>query len=120
MDRPNTGSADLEKEPGPTLIRSLGFEFGERNGPNPGLAGSEKELFFYHIFFFSFFHSFLSVFFHIFFLPLFFFFLKKRERTWPNPGSEFGSGERQRFEVQRKELAKPWFSRFGVQRKDPG
>ena len=31
----------LEKKPGQTFFQSLGLEFGERTGPNPGLAGSE-------------------------------------------------------------------------------
>ena len=35
-----------------------------------------------------------------------------RERTGPNPGSEF------EFGVRRKDLAQPWFGRFGVWRKE--
>ena len=39
----NCGLAVLssEKEPGQTLLQSLGMEFGEQTGPNPGLAGWE-------------------------------------------------------------------------------
>ena len=51
-----------EEEPGPTLIRSLGSEFGESNWSNLSWAG-----------------------------------LEFGERAWPNPGSEFGFGERNRL-----------------------
>ena len=54
-----------EKEPGRTLIRSLGSEFGERNGPNPGSACSQfgggtffPPIFFSYIFLFPFFFQF--------------------------------------------------------------
>ena len=73
---------------------SMGSEFGEGTGLNPGLAGSrkgERNR--------SKYSSAGSEF---------------RERKWPNPGSEFGLRER------RKEQDEPWFGRFKVQRKDPG
>ena len=58
-----------EKEPGQTLIRSLCLEFGERNGPNPGSAGSEfGERSFFSIFFLFFFLIFFLIFFPIIFL----------------------------------------------------
>ena len=95
---------------------------------------------YFFLFFFYFFISFFifciflekkSFFFFIFFFFFFFFFFFLIERTWLNPGSEFGSGERNRrnpglspnfepakpgfglvrtpnlrgFEVRRKELA---------------
>ena len=63
-----------EKEPGRTLIRNLGSEFGERNGRNPvwQVRSSERNLFFFFFFFFSFF---LFFFFFIFLLLFFFFFV---------------------------------------------
>ena len=71
----------LEKEPGLTLIRSLGSEFGERNRRNPvwQVRSSERNLFFLSFFsFFSFilfFYFFFLFFFFIFFLLFFFFFV---------------------------------------------
>ena len=69
-----------EKKPGRTLILSLGSEFGERNGPNPGSAGSEfffffltHVFFFFHLFFVSFFFFSFFIFFYFFVFCCFFF-----------------------------------------------
>ena len=62
------------KEPGQTLVQSLGSEFGEGTGPNPGCAGSEfREMNGSNL-------SWAGS--------------EFRERTWPNPVSEFGFEER--------------------------
>ena len=93
----------LEKEPGQTLVWSLGLEFGGRVWPNPGSAGSE------------FGESNGPT------LVLQVRSLEKgmgRTLVWQVRRKDRAEPWFGRLGVRRKEWAKPWFGRFGVRRKN--